>query len=308
MAKETVFEGTGTPRTDNELYYISDEVDPPLAEATTLPSLLPKHFGFTTCFSTPSPLCSASAYLLDHPARHILYRLFLDIPIHEYTYPLCHNHLQPRPTIITPNKMLAEPITALFSAATVALIYLIFNSFQKEIAVLFNKPIPGVPKDFNGTRPGKDFHNGFGDAVQDWLNGTEMEYVLLEFDPLPLPSSYDKAVLSAVLPTGGGEVLVTATTTTGLEGMFTAAGSGREEFSVVVATSSAVLVPLTTSILLPLPTPTSTGSETPSPTSSISTTVPSLSSTSTALPPSTPASTTEALPPPTPDPINTIPH
>ncbi|KAL8992399.1 MAG: hypothetical protein Q9169_007132 [Polycauliona sp. 2 TL-2023] len=136
----------------------------------------------------------------------------LDITTHEYLY-LCDT-VAASPIQFSSQREDArraresQPLTALFSATTVALIWLIFNSFQKEIAVLFNKPIPGVPKTFNGTKAGQRFPNPLGDIFDDWPHG----HLLLAFDPLPLPSRYDSAVLSALFSTRSGDVELTTTT------------------------------------------------------------------------------------------------
>ncbi|KAL8754710.1 MAG: hypothetical protein Q9199_004158 [Rusavskia elegans] len=48
--------------------------------------------------------------------------------------------------------MLTEPLTAVFTAAIVALMLLLANVFQRDIALFFAKPIPGVPDQaFNQT-------------------------------------------------------------------------------------------------------------------------------------------------------------
>ncbi|KAL8643468.1 MAG: hypothetical protein Q9226_008349 [Calogaya cf. arnoldii] len=65
--------------------------------------------------------------------------------------------------------MLTEPLNAIFTAATVALILLLANVFQKEIALFFAKPIPGIPDQaFNNTRPGRTIPNPLG----DWITAT----------------------------------------------------------------------------------------------------------------------------------------
>ncbi|KAL8893367.1 MAG: hypothetical protein Q9192_005341 [Flavoplaca navasiana] len=83
--------------------------------------------------------------------------------------------------------MLAEPFTALFVAATVALVVILANVFQKEIAHVFAKHIPGVPLDFNGTKAGKHFSNPFEDIIHGHLG----QRMLLAVDPFPPPPGDD---------------------------------------------------------------------------------------------------------------------
>ncbi|KAL8889610.1 MAG: hypothetical protein Q9215_003118 [Flavoplaca cf. flavocitrina] len=83
--------------------------------------------------------------------------------------------------------MLAEPFTALFVAATVALVVVLANVFQKEIAHVFAKHIPGVPSDFNGTKAGKDFSNPFEDIIHGHLG----QRMVLAVDPFPPPPVND---------------------------------------------------------------------------------------------------------------------
>ncbi|KAI4271400.1 MAG: hypothetical protein LQ337_006039, partial [Flavoplaca oasis] len=97
--------------------------------------------------------------------------------------------------------MLAEPFTALFVAATVALIVVLGNVFQKEIAHVFAKHIPGVPSDFNGTKAGKDFSNPIEDIIHRHLG----QRMLLAADPFPLPPGDDSPfpwpAISSMSPT-----------------------------------------------------------------------------------------------------------
>ncbi|KAL8847866.1 MAG: hypothetical protein Q9221_007117 [Calogaya cf. arnoldii] len=84
--------------------------------------------------------------------------------------------------------MFTDTLNAVFTAATVALIFLLANVFQKEIALFFAKPIPGIPEQaFNNTRPGRTIANPLGDLITKTWDGR----LLLAVNPLPLPTAYD---------------------------------------------------------------------------------------------------------------------
>ena len=68
-----------------------------------------------------------------------------------------------------------------------ALVVILANVFQKEIAHVFAKHIPGVPSDFNGTKAGKDFSNPFEDIIHGHLR----QRMVLAVDPFPLPPGDD---------------------------------------------------------------------------------------------------------------------
>ncbi|KAL8735899.1 MAG: hypothetical protein Q9181_002606 [Wetmoreana brouardii] len=91
--------------------------------------------------------------------------------------------------------MLAEPITALFTATTIALIYILCNIFQSEIAAFFATPM----------LPPRDLRRGLGAVRPNPLGNlpfalrptTAPEPIVSDSNdaapPAPLPSSHPQA-------------------------------------------------------------------------------------------------------------------
>ncbi|KAI4242414.1 MAG: hypothetical protein L6R42_011017 [Xanthoria sp. 1 TBL-2021] len=93
-------------------------------------------------------------------------------------------------------------MTAVFTAAIVALLLLLANVFQRDIALFFAKPIPGVPDQaFNETKSGQAIPNPLGNLI----NETWDERLFLAFNPLPLPTDYDSPFPFPALPTSSAD-------------------------------------------------------------------------------------------------------
>ena len=118
-----------------------------------------------------------------------------------------------------------------------ALVVVLANVFQKEIAHVFAKHIPGVPSDFNGTKAGKDFSNPFEDIIHRHLG----QRMILAVDPFPLPPGDDSPFPWPAISTSSA---VLSQSTTSMPSTVSTSISSR---------------------ISPTPTSSSTQSETPSP-------------------------------------------
>ncbi|KAI4266258.1 MAG: hypothetical protein L6R38_008852, partial [Xanthoria sp. 2 TBL-2021] len=153
--------------------------------------------------------------------------------------------------------MLTEPLTAVFTAAIVALLLLLANVFQRDIALFFAKPIPGVPDQaFNQTKSGQAIPNPLGNLI----NETWDERLFLAFNPLPLPTDYDSPFTFPALPTSSADTSQPPPTTLMISPLPSRTSTRSEAPS-----SARSDAPSSTSTRSAAPSSSGTRSETPSP-------------------------------------------